>query len=358
MNWLFFIPLALACNPWQDYNCVVSNTALSAAISGIPPEYYQDRGDVSWLPHETDLTIHKRLDNPTIESKFSILYGKVECSILASHGKGIISSFYLQSDDLDEIDIAEIFGENPFEYQTNFFIKGNTTTYDRGIYHPITNPLVEFNKYGVEWTPNTISWLFNDHIVRKVDRKNKYGIPKSPMVVKLSLWAGGDYGNHEGTIAWAGGLSDYKNMPYTMRVKDFYVSDYSSGRVYVYGNEEGEWRELESVGGEVGGRVAGSEEVAQFSFFKTDNSTAIVRDAIEMAAKNDFSDWQPMDWTENAIPPMYQLEFDDEIDAGDYIGEDQDQDQTYERRDESTGSENPIIKKIYFLITIVFIAFL
>ena len=48
------------------------------------------------------------------------MYGKVEAEIKGAAGKGIISSFYLQSDDLDEIDVVEIFGSDPYEFQTNF----------------------------------------------------------------------------------------------------------------------------------------------------------------------------------------------------------------------------------------------
>ena len=48
------------------------------------------------------------------------MYGKVEAEIKGAAGKGIISSFYLQSDDLDEIDVVEIFGSDPMNFKPIF----------------------------------------------------------------------------------------------------------------------------------------------------------------------------------------------------------------------------------------------
>ena len=69
------------------------------------------------------LTILDKFDNPALASSFYIMYGKIDVEIKGAPGKGIISSFYLQSDDLDEIDVVEIFGSDPYEFQTNFSLK-------------------------------------------------------------------------------------------------------------------------------------------------------------------------------------------------------------------------------------------
>lgn len=257
MNWKLIIFLTLqvlvqGCNPLKDPGCFVQNTALARNLDSIDPETFNFYGNITKTPTEIHLTLQKQYDNPRIESKFSILYGKVECDIMAAKGQGIITSFYLQSDDLDEIDIAEVFGGNPYEFQSNFFIKGNTTTWDRGGYHPLPNPLENFNKYTVEWTPEEIIWFINGEPVRKLPRANPYGVPHLPMGVKFSLWAGGDRGNAEGTILWAGGVTDYHQLPYVMRVRNLAVQDYSTGRYYSYGHRDGEWVGLHSEGGEVG----------------------------------------------------------------------------------------------------------
>lgn len=251
---LIFIPLVLGtqCNPLID-QCIVNNKGLNNEIfqsMNIESDYFEKTSFEQNLDYGIEglkLTMNKRFDNPTLTSKFYILYGKVEAEIKAAKGLGIVSSFYLQSDDLDEIDIVEMFGGDPFEFQTNFFIKGNTTSYDRGGYHPLTaqeNPLELFNRYAVEWTSDSIKWWVNDKLVRHLDKSNIYGIPNSPMAVKLSLWAGGDESNEEGTILWAGGKTDYSQLPCEMMVKNLYVNDYSKGNTYRYGNHNGQWLDI------------------------------------------------------------------------------------------------------------------
>lgn len=47
-------------------------------------------------------------------------------------------------------------------FQGNYFGKGNTTTYDRGQFHPVTAPETTFTKYAVNWTQETTTWLIND----------------------------------------------------------------------------------------------------------------------------------------------------------------------------------------------------
>lgn len=47
-------------------------------------------------------------------------------------GTGIISSIVLESDDLDEVD-WEFIGGNSTSVETNYFGKGNTTSYDRAM---------------------------------------------------------------------------------------------------------------------------------------------------------------------------------------------------------------------------------
>lgn len=62
----------------------------------------------------------------------------------AAAGAGIVSAFILQSDDLDEID-WEWLGGDTTEVQSNYFSKGNTTTYDRGATHPVANPQTTYH---------------------------------------------------------------------------------------------------------------------------------------------------------------------------------------------------------------------
>jgi hypothetical protein len=49
-------------------------------------------------------TISEQGDAPTIESEFYIFFGHVDVKMRAANGTGIISTWILESDDLDEID--------------------------------------------------------------------------------------------------------------------------------------------------------------------------------------------------------------------------------------------------------------
>jgi hypothetical protein len=49
-------------------------------------------------------TVSEQGDAPTIESDFYIFFGHVDVKMRASSGIGIISTWILESDDLDEID--------------------------------------------------------------------------------------------------------------------------------------------------------------------------------------------------------------------------------------------------------------
>ncbi|KAG2736177.1 hypothetical protein G9P44_000267 [Scheffersomyces stipitis] len=251
------------CNPNTDKKCFARDAALATSIfepftsSSKRFRPLADSPGISYCDNGAKLTMTKRFDNPSIVSNFYILYGKVEVEIKAAAGTGIISSFYLQSDDLDEIDVAEVFGGDIYEFQTNFFVKGNTTTYDRGGYHPMpVPPMQEFNKYGIEWTPQKLIWTLNGVPVRTLTNDTPHGFPNSPMDIKFSLWAGGDPDNEQGTIDWAGGITQYTQLPFSMYVKNMYAMDYSTGIEYNYGNSwDGKWIELRSNQGSIYGKM-------------------------------------------------------------------------------------------------------
>lgn len=236
------------CNPLLEPSCFARNPALSGCLHhrfSAPLDRFTATTCPSGLSYTEEgltLTLRERFDNPSLTSAFYILHGKVEAEVCAAKGRGVISSFYLHSDDLDEIDIAEIFGGDPFEFQSNYFVKGNTTTYDRGGYHPMgVSPVGNFHTYAVEWTPEHVVWYLNGQERRVIRRDNPQGMPSSPMRLTFSLWAGGDPSNKEGTIQWAGGPTDYAQLPFEMHVRSVRVCDYSLGTEYLYGNRAGEW---------------------------------------------------------------------------------------------------------------------
>ncbi|KKK26818.1 hypothetical protein ARAM_007641 [Aspergillus rambellii] len=202
-------------------------------------------------------TVAKQGDAPLIQSKWYIMFGHVEYVIKAAPGTGIVSSAVLQSDDLDEID-WEWLGGNDRYVQTNYFGKGNTASFNRGATHDNPGNHDSFHTYSVDWTSEQIVWQIDGTTVRVLTpstaESNQY--PQTPMMVKVGVWAGGDPDNAQGTIQWAGGVTDYSAGPYTMHLKSLKVTDYSTGNSYEYSNESGSWESIKSNGGEINGNIS------------------------------------------------------------------------------------------------------
>lgn len=254
------------CNPLKASNCS-PDPALATAISNDFHESsshylpYRTPSKISYSDDGLSLTLAERFDNPSLVSDYYIMFGKVEVWLKSAYGQGVISSFYLQSDDLDEIDL-EWFGGDASQMQSNFFSKGDTTTYSRGGYHDMADPRSDYHNYTLDWTTDYVKWYIDGTLVRTLSKDDPQGFPQSPMRLYFGIWAGGDPSNAEGTIEWAGGLSDYSQVPFSMHINKLIVADYSSGSSYVYGDNSGTWESIKAVDGEVNGRVS----IAQAEF--------------------------------------------------------------------------------------------
>lgn len=204
-------------------------------------------------------TVAKSGDAPTLTSKFYIMFGKVSITMKAAPGAGIVSTLVLQSDDLDEIDM-EWLGADSSEVQTNYFGKGDVTTYNRGQYNPATGNQEKFITYTIEWTATQIIWSVGGSVIRVLTPAtadtNQY--PQTPMQVKFGSWSGGDSSNAAGTIAWARGPTVYSSGPYTMLVQSLSVTDYSTGTSYSYGSQTGNWQDIVANGGKINGNAGGA----------------------------------------------------------------------------------------------------
>lgn len=251
---------ASTCNPLTSSDCSPDPALGSSFLEtfddnlGSHFESLNKKGDITFSESDgLSLTINDRFDNPSIKSNFYIMFGHVEVVLKGAEGLGIVSSFYLQSDDLDEIDI-EMFGGDPYQWQSNYFIKGNTATYDRGGYHDISNPLENYHTYTIDWTEDELTWSVDGAVIRTIPKDNAQGYPQSPMAIYAGIWAGGDPDNQPGTIAWAGGITDYSKAPFTMHIKSILVADYSSGKSYSYSDQSGTWESIKAEDGEVNGR--------------------------------------------------------------------------------------------------------
>jgi beta-glucanase (GH16 family) len=241
------------CNPTLRSDCP-PDSALGRTVNidlKSSSDSFTAQGNPTYGKDGVSFTVAKSGDSPQLTSKWYIMFGKVEISAKAAPGAGIVSSFVLQSDTLDEID-WEWLGSDPNEVQSNYFGKGQTTTYNRGAFHSDPGSQTGFKKYTIEWTPNQIVWQIDGVTVRTLEPENANNqYPQTPMQLKVGAWSGGDPANSPGTIEWARGPTDYSKGPFSMVVRSIMVQDYSTGSQYVYGDQTGTWRSIKSVGGTI-----------------------------------------------------------------------------------------------------------
>lgn len=249
------------CNPTLQANCP-SDPALGRSVSidftsGASSEFTA-QGNPTYSSEGVSFTVSEAGDAPQLISNWYIMFGKYEITMKAAPGAGIVSSSVLLSNDLDEID-WEWLGAQDGEVQTNYFGKGQTTTYDRATVVDVSDTQGSWHTYTVEWTDSQIVWSVDGSTVRTLQASDASGMfPQTPCQLKFGSWSGGSPGNPAGTISWAQGPTDFSNGPFTMVVSSISVVDYSTGSSYSYGNESGAWASIESDGGRVNGNVGGS----------------------------------------------------------------------------------------------------
>ncbi|KAH8426869.1 glycoside hydrolase family 16 protein [Aspergillus melleus] len=231
---------ALGTNHTWTFNSTLDDTIWNVTNGRI---YYTDEG--------AEFTIKSKLQSPTLQSNFYIFFGIVESHVKMAKGAGIISSVVLQSADRDEID-WEWVGYNTSEVQSNYFGKGNDTSFNRGGYHGLSNADTEFHNYTTYWSKEKIEWWLDGDLVRTLkyeDALDGKNFPQTPSNVRFGIWPAGDSGNKLGTIEWAGGEVDYDKGPYTMVVQKVRVHDFHTGKEYSYGDRSGSYESIKVVDG-------------------------------------------------------------------------------------------------------------
>ncbi|KAJ5279376.1 hypothetical protein N7478_004748 [Penicillium angulare] len=185
-------------------------------------------------------------DAPTIASDWYIFFGHVDVKMKASNGTGIISTWILESDDLDEIDYEQISSYSTY-IQADYFGKGNSTLGDREYDITVTDPETEFHTYSIDWTEERIQWLVDGdlkHTVTYDDALSGANYPQTPAKIRIGIWAGGASTNAEGTIEWAGGETDFDNAPFVMYVDSINVTNYNPASAYKYSDKTGDYSSI------------------------------------------------------------------------------------------------------------------
>ncbi|KAF7591508.1 hypothetical protein BBP40_001498 [Aspergillus hancockii] len=238
-----------SCNPLKNAGLVNSTFYTDFTTGSSAFNYWNTTaGTVSSTSLGAEFSIKAQGDAPTIESEFYIFFGYVEVKMRAANGTGIVSTLVIESDDLDEIDWEQV-STYDNQIQTNYFGKGNTTSYDRATTVTVSSPEETFHTYAVNWTSSKIEWLVDDSVVRTLnyaDAVDDANFPQTPSRIKIGIWAGGDPDNSEGTIEWAGGETDYDDSPFTMYIKSVKIINYNPAKSYTYTDKTGAYTSIKA----------------------------------------------------------------------------------------------------------------
>ena len=135
--------------------------------------------------------------------------------------------------------------------ETNYFGKGDTTTYDRDTWPAVSDPQNEWHTYKVSWQKDAITWYIDGASVRTLAYADAQGgarFPQTPMRIRIGVWAGGDPSNGQGTIEWAGGETDYSQAPFSMYVKSVEINNANPAESYTYTDTTGSMDSIKKSG--------------------------------------------------------------------------------------------------------------
>ncbi|KAJ5555204.1 Concanavalin A-like lectin/glucanase subgroup [Penicillium sp. DV-2018c] len=223
------------------------NTSLNEKI------WNMKTGEYKFDDEGAQFTLSEEGQSTLLQSNFYIFFGVVEAHVKMAPGAGLVSSVVLESDDLDEID-WEWVGYNTSEVQSNFFGKGNDSSWDRGGKHYVPNADTEFHNYTTYWDQDKLQWWIDGEKVRELDYNDPLTIggsqyPQTPCRVQFSLWPAGQKDAKQGTIEWAGGLVDWDKAPFSMTLSKLRVEDFHSGKEYSYSDHSGSWQSIDVLDG-------------------------------------------------------------------------------------------------------------
>ncbi|TGJ83518.1 hypothetical protein E0Z10_g5229 [Xylaria hypoxylon] len=198
-----------------------------------------------------EFSMKKETEAPTVTSAKYIFFGKIDIEVEVAPGAGIVTSVVLQSDDRDEID-WEWIGSDTKQVQTNYFGKGDDSTFDRGGFSAVGQPQSTTHIYTIDWTKDYVHWIVDGTLVRELkyaDAKGGTRFPQTPAQLKLGTWVAGSSTAPEGTVQWAGGLADFSKGPYTAYYKKVTIQDYAGGvsnaKQYVWADgSDGSWQTI------------------------------------------------------------------------------------------------------------------
>ncbi|ORY88625.1 concanavalin A-like lectin/glucanase domain-containing protein, partial [Leucosporidium creatinivorum] len=165
------------------------------------------------------LTVSEHGNGTALSSTHSILYGNISAKIKSSPELGLVTSFILLSGTKDEIDWE--FTNNLTSAGSAYFYQGDVGDYSAAQELSIANRSEDFHEYGINWTPDCITWTLDGVALRNVTKESTldastgtYHYPQTPSRIQLLIWPAGVEGAAQGTIDWAGGLVNFSSPAY------------------------------------------------------------------------------------------------------------------------------------------------
>ncbi|KAJ9063362.1 putative glycosidase CRH2 [Entomophthora muscae] len=156
------------------------------------------------------LKMSKSGTGSSLHSTRYLTYGRISADIKTSRTGGVVSSFILQSEDKDEIDVEWV-GYSLNEVQTNWFKRGIFPEWPAtdGGRHPTDNSWAKFHTYTIDWSPRRIQWFIDGRLLRQQDTNDPSRFPSSPSRIGVGIWDGS--AGADGTRQWAGGYVDFNS---------------------------------------------------------------------------------------------------------------------------------------------------
>ncbi|KAL9111664.1 MAG: hypothetical protein Q9227_003938 [Pyrenula ochraceoflavens] len=279
--------VSTTCNPLTTKDCP-ADPALGGTFQwdftgGQSTSFYTDSW---WLPfinydktNGATFSITRKGIAPTLTSKFYVMYGRFEVAIKTAAGQGIVSDVILQSDDQDEVDLEWVGGQGT-QVQTNYYsLRNRDPVYNQGFTKDIgSNLQSDFHTYTVDWTADRLIFGVDGKPIRTVNSTDDDQYPRTPMKITMGLWAGGDSANAQGTIDWAGGVTDYSKGPFNMSIKSVKVVDYSTGDSYTYSDQTGSADSIKAKNGNINPHGTAAADKMVTSVF-TDAGSALTTSA-------------------------------------------------------------------------------
>jgi hypothetical protein len=171
--------------PNETYNCIPFDYN-PIILSDVIFDYNPINGEI--VPEGgIKLKLTQLEGGSSILTKELFHYGQIDANLKISKGINVISSFYIESEDKNQIMFNMVNNKNNIIIETNFFYKGNDAVSNARYYYPNEILSETYNKYSILWLPDYYEWRFNNLLIRRLYKNQTANFPDSPSIVKFSI---------------------------------------------------------------------------------------------------------------------------------------------------------------------------